>query len=95
MHILQKVSAQQNRLEQNRCIIPRILQGSWFSWETGYPTQTVIDATSMSRRGVCITMSGHGDEYSFVFKERSANCYHCVHTVIRTLNVFEKVEGIH
>ncbi|XP_002137422.3 uncharacterized protein udt isoform X1 [Drosophila pseudoobscura] len=84
----------QNQIEQRNCIIPKILQGSWFSWETGLPTQTVIDATSMSSRGYCINyMRHHGDEYSFVFKEKTKDCYHCVNTKIRTLNVFEKYEG--
>lgn len=81
-------------MEQQNCIIPKILQGSWFSWESGEPTQTIIDAKQMNRRGYCISMERHhGDEYSFVFKERGANCYHCVKTFIRTLNVFEKFEG--
>lgn len=58
------------------------------------PTQTVIDATSMSRRGYCINYEKHdAAEYSFVFKEKSTNCYHCVRTIIRTLNIFEKFEG--
>lgn len=76
------------------CVIPKILQGSWFSWESGNPTPTVIDASQMSRRGFCVAMEKHhGDEYSFVFKEQTVNCYHCVKTFIRTLNVFEKFEG--
>ncbi|SPP83044.1 uncharacterized protein LOC117585283 [Drosophila guanche] len=84
----------QNQIEQRNCIIPKILQGSWFSWEVGLPTQTVIDATSMSSRGYCINYQRHrGDEYSFVFKERTKDCYHCVNTKIRTVNVFEKYEG--
>lgn len=82
-------------MDDSGCIIPKILQGSWFSWEVGLPTLTVIDATSMTRRGNCLDMTKQrGDEYSFVFKERAANCYHCVRVLVRTLNVFEKFEGI-
>ncbi|KAL9891396.1 uncharacterized protein LOC119638746 [Glossina fuscipes] len=97
MSILTTVKAQYslNRLENRRhCSIPKILQGSWFSWETGLPTQYVIDATSMSRRGYCIDMQKQqSDEYLFVFKERTVDCFHCVKTFVRTLNVFEKYEG--
>lgn len=82
-------------MEEQGCVIPKILQGSWFSWESGLPTQTVIDARQMSKRGYCLTMERlHGDVYSFVFEDRSKGCYHCVKTFIRTLNVFEKLESM-
>lgn len=81
-------------MEEQHCTIPKILQGSWFSWESGLPTQTVIDARKMSNRGFCIAMEKHhGDEYSFVFEDRGRDCFHCVKTFIRTLNVFEKFES--
>lgn len=72
--------------------MPQILRGTWFSWETGKPTQTVIDATSMSSRGECVNLHKDGADYTFVFKD-TANCYHCVFTFPRTLNVFEKIES--
>lgn len=72
--------------------MPQILRGSWFSWELGKPTQTVIDDRTMSRRGVCVAYQRYGADYTFVFKDVK-NCYHCVKTYPRTLNVFEKVES--
>lgn len=74
-------------------MMPQILRGSWFSWETGKPTQTVIDDISMSSRGECINLERDGADYTFVFKDFTRNCYHCVKTYPRTLNVFEKVES--
>lgn len=71
--------------------MPQILRGSWFSWENGKPTQTIIDDISMARRGVCVDFVRNGADYTFVFKD--VNCYHCVQTHPRTLNVFEKVES--
>lgn len=73
--------------------MPTILRGSWFSWEVGKPTLTVIDATHMSKRGRCIDMEqdDNGDWY-FVFEDSRGGCYHCVRALPRTLNVFEKVE---
>lgn len=75
------------------CSIPQILRGSWFSWETGRPTLTVLDATKMSNRGECITMdTDENNDYMLVFENRQAGCYHCVKALPRTLNIFEKVE---
>lgn len=76
-----------------KCTMPQILRGSWFSWETGKPTQTVIDDVTMSKRGECINLERDGADYTFVFKDFNRNCYHCVKTYPRTLNVFEKVES--
>lgn len=73
--------------------MPQILRGSWFSWETGRPTQTSIDATTMSKRGRCVNLLKDGADYTFVFKDQVKNCYHCVKTYPRTLNVFEKIES--
>lgn len=73
-------------------MMPQILRGSWFSWEVGTPTLTVIDDISMSHRGECVNYTRDGADYTFVFKGQT-NCYHCVKTYPRTLNVFEKVES--
>ncbi|KAG4078615.1 hypothetical protein HA402_015205 [Bradysia odoriphaga] len=75
------------------CSMPQILRGTWFSWETGRPTQTVIDATTMSQRGECVTFLKDGADYTFIFKGFGNNCYHCVKAYTRTLNVFEKIES--
>lgn len=74
-------------------MMPQILRGTWFSWETGKPTQTIIDDISMSQRGECVTFLKDGADYTFVFKSTVQNCYFCVRTYPRTLNVFEKIEG--
>lgn len=74
-------------------MMPQILRGSWFSWETGKPTLTVIDDISMSQRGQCVTFVKDGADYTFVFKSIVQNCYFCVKTYPRTLNVFEKIES--
>lgn len=34
-----------------------------------------------------------GSDYTFVFRNDKEGCYHCVKTLPRTLNVFEKFEG--
>lgn len=73
--------------------MPQILRGSWFSWELGKPTLTVIDDISMSQRGECDSFVRDGADYTFVFKSLTQNCYHCVKTYPRTLNVFEKIES--
>lgn len=74
-------------------MMPQILRGTWFSWELGKPTQTVIDDVSMSQRGECVEFLRDGADYTFVFKSQTQNCYHCVKTYPRTLNVFEKIES--
>lgn len=73
--------------------MPQILRGSWFSWELGKPTLTIIDDISMSQRGECDSFIRDGADYTFVFKSLTQNCYHCVKTYPRTLNVFEKIES--
>lgn len=77
----------------HKCVMPQILRGSWFSWEFGKPTLTVIDDVSMSQRGECDSFVRDGADYTFVFKSLTHNCYHCVKTYPRTLNVFEKIES--
>lgn len=74
--------------------MPQILRGSWFSWELGKPTITIIDDVSMAKRGDCISFERDGADYTFVFKDaRDKSCYHCVKTYPRTINVFEKIES--
>lgn len=73
--------------------MPQILRGSWFSWETGKPTLTVVDDVSMSRYGDCETFIRDGADYTFVFKPPTRNCYYCLKTYPRTLNVFEKIDS--
>ena len=75
------------------CVIPNILKGSWFSWESGQKTITEIDGTTMTNRGTCVNVVQHGSDYTLVFENRNEGCYHCVKTFPRTLNVFEKYEG--
>lgn len=73
--------------------MPNILRGSWFSWEEGKPTQTDIDATSMTKRGVCVDMKQNGSDYTFIFKDKFKGCYTCIRAYPRTLNVFDKIDG--
>lgn len=75
-----------------KCSMPQILRGSWFSWETGKPTLTIIDDISISRYGECLTFLRDGADYTFVMKSRNEqNCHYCIKTYPRTLNVFEKI----
>ncbi|XP_065088126.1 uncharacterized protein udt [Ochlerotatus camptorhynchus] len=83
---------------QNRCEIPKVLQGTWFSWEVGEPTSTAIDEWSYERQGPkqgrhkieCIESARNGSDHTFIFK--GSECYVCVKAFPRTLNVFEKFE---
>lgn len=84
---------------QNRCEIPKVLQGTWFSWEVGEPTSTAIDEWSYERQGPkqgrhkieCIESARNGSDHTFIFK--GSECYVCVKAFPRTLNVFEKFES--
>ncbi|EDS36537.1 conserved hypothetical protein [Culex quinquefasciatus] len=81
-----------------KCVIPKILQGTWFSWEFGEPTATTIDARSYERQGPtqgrvwteCVDSEKVGSNHTFILK--GADCYSCVKAFPRTLNVFEKFE---
>lgn len=73
--------------------MPKILQGSWFSWENGQPRQTIIDHNSMSHYGKCDSFTKDGADYAFIFKSSTDACYRCVKTYPRSFNVFEKIEG--
>lgn len=75
------------------CHMPQILRGSWFSWEVGKPTQTIIDDISISSRGECVTYVRDGADYTFVFRGKGGGCFYCFKAYPRTLNVFEKIES--
>jgi hypothetical protein len=58
---------------------------------------TIIDATNMARRGVCMEHeSDYAGTYTFVFgqnpKDQGA-CYYCVRIYVRTVNIIEKQES--
>ncbi|KDR08043.1 hypothetical protein L798_02197 [Zootermopsis nevadensis] len=73
------------------CTIPFIIRGSWFSWENGQNTLTVINAETMTRKGYCIAVKeDYHVNYTFVFQDNK--CYHCVKLLVRTVNVLEKLE---
>ncbi|EAT41654.1 AAEL006740-PA [Aedes aegypti] len=83
---------------QKSCDIPKVLQGTWFSWEVGEPTTTTIDEWSYERQGPkqgrqrteCVASSRNGSDHTLIFK--GSECYTCVKAFPRTLNVFEKFE---
>ncbi|XP_014475353.1 PREDICTED: uncharacterized protein LOC106744823 [Dinoponera quadriceps] len=71
--------------------IPLVIRGSWFSWENGRNTRTVLDANSMTERGTFVELLYEpNSNYTIVF--RSNNCYHCVKFLVRTVNILEKLE---
>ncbi|XP_020295497.1 uncharacterized protein LOC109860657 [Pseudomyrmex gracilis] len=82
----------------SKCDIPVTIRGSWFSWENGKNTRTVIDADSMSSRGTCVNMAAENYfTYTFVFRDANTpanydSCYHCVKFIVRTVNVLDKLE---
>lgn len=83
---------------QKKCDIPKVLQGTWFSWEVGEPTTTTIDDWSYERQGPkqgrhrieCVASNRNGSDHTLIFK--GSECYTCVKAFPRTLNVFEKFE---
>ena len=69
------------RIQETRSVeIPKILRGSWFSWE-GYSKLTVLDAKKMSEHGSIIDLQRNGSDYVMVFKDRS--CYYCIKAFTR------------
>merc|ERR1712029_906205 len=64
------------------CEIPRTIQGEWYSREKNLDTITIIDASRMQRRGVCMKSKyDFGSNYTFLFAENPSqkrSCYHCV-----------------
>lgn len=60
-------------------------------------TVTIIDATSMQKRGVCMEhTTDFAGNYTFLFGQNpkdAASCYHCVRIYVRTVNIIEKVES--
>ena len=85
-----------NRPSYN-CSIPRTIQGEWYSREKNLDTVTIIDASRMQRRGVCMQHdTDFGANYTFLFGEnpgQQRTCYHCVRIFIRTVNIIEKIES--
>ena len=85
-----------NEPEYN-CTIPRTVQGEWYSREKNLDTVTIIDATSMQHRGVCMQHKyDYGSNYTFLFGEnpgKARTCYHCVLIFVRTVNIIEKKES--
>lgn len=79
------------------CTIPRILQGEWYSRETNLDTVTIIDASRMQRRGICMEqVTDFGGNFTFLFAENPeepATCFHCVRLYARTVNIVEKIES--
>ena len=84
---------------QYNCSIPRIVQGEWYSREKNLDTVTIIDATNMQRRGVCLeNTTDYAGNYTFLFGENPnvrGSCYHCVRIFARTVNIIEKIESKH
>ncbi|XP_026473212.1 uncharacterized protein LOC113377199 [Ctenocephalides felis] len=75
------------------CTIPVVIRGTWFSWESGKPTTTEINAEEVSNRGYCVDVKEeYHVNYTFVLKDRE--CYHCVKLIVRTVNVLEKIESV-
>lgn len=74
------------------CNIPLVIRGSWFSWENGQNTLTEINASTMSRKGECVTLKNdYHTNYTMIF--RRDRCYTCIKFMIRTVNVLEKIES--
>lgn len=74
------------------CTTPKIIRGSWFSWENGENTLTEINDHSMNRLGECVDVKDdYHVNYTLVFKRN--NCYTCVKFLVRTVNVLEKMES--
>ncbi|KAL7020578.1 hypothetical protein ACKWTF_011577 [Chironomus riparius] len=70
--------------------IPKILRGSWFSWE-GKPITTTLDVNKMSDHGRIIKVERNGSDYTMIFQDRA--CYYCIKAFTRTNNIFEKLES--
>lgn len=69
------------RIQEARSVeIPKILRGSWFSWE-GENKLTVLDVKSMTNHGKIIDLSRNGSDYVMIFKDRS--CYYCIKAFTR------------
>lgn len=79
------------------CTIPRVVQGEWYSREKNLDTVTIIDASQMQRRGICVEHeTDYTGKYTFLFSENPKDrtlCYHCVRIYVRTVNILEKRES--
>ncbi|TRY74582.1 hypothetical protein TCAL_04595 [Tigriopus californicus] len=52
------------------CTIPRVVQGEWYSREKNLDTVTIIDASQMQRRGICVEHeTDYTGKYTFLFSE--------------------------
>jgi len=83
---------------QYNCSIKQIIQGEWYSREKNLDTVTIIDATTMQRRGTCMEYTASRDKSSYTFlfgqnPEDRSSCYHCVQLFVRTVNILEKRES--
>lgn len=74
-----------------------MVQGEWYSREKNLDTVTIIDATQMQSRGVCVEHdTDFSGNYTFLFAEDPedrSRCYHCVRIFVRTVNILEKIES--
>lgn len=63
--------------------IPKILRGSWFSWE-GRPVTTVLDVNKMSDHGRIVKLERNGSDYTMIFQDRA--CYYCIKAFTRYID---------
>jgi hypothetical protein len=74
-------------------VVPLVVRGAWFSRETNVNTFTEFDDKTMSGRGYLVEIKEeYNVNYTMIFQ--SDNCYHCVHVIVRTVNIIEKIECI-
>lgn len=67
------------------------MRGSWFSWENGRNTLTVIDANTTTQHGYCVDIrNDYHVNYTILY--RNDRCYTCVKFMVRTVNVLEKIQ---
>ncbi|KAF6198608.1 hypothetical protein GE061_008360 [Apolygus lucorum] len=79
-------------VQAEKCTIPAIMRGQWFSWEQKKVT-TTIDDKSMDTRGECVDMKDdYHTNFTFVFRDERDSCFHCVKFLVRTVNVLERLE---
>ncbi|XP_022916036.1 uncharacterized protein [Onthophagus taurus] len=73
------------------CVIPEILRGSWFSWESRNVI-TELDSNSLNNgQGYCeFIKNDFNQNYTIVFKQGS--CYSCMKFLVRTVNILEKIQ---
>ncbi|XP_063593515.1 uncharacterized protein LOC134770506 [Penaeus indicus] len=75
----------------DKCEVPYVIRGTWFSFESGSNTITDIDQTTMTGHGTCVDVKVYRHDFkAFLFKDNE--CFYCVHFNVRTVNVLEKSE---